>query len=114
MGLRCCRRGREDSLCETAGRSLGTFGYDGYGNPTTYKGKTLAFDPENRMTKDGTAMKRSTGARALRSIIEEVMMDIMYDIPSQTEIKEVVITGEMVREATSPRLVTTDELRAAS
>ena len=79
-----------------------------------YDGVDLQFTEDGLQAIAETAMKRSTGARALRSIIEEVMMDIMYDIPSQTEIKEVVITGEMVREATSPRLVTTDELRAAS
>ena len=42
------------------------------------------------------AIKRKTGARALRSIVEELMLDIMYDIPSNKDIKKFVITKEMV------------------
>ena len=44
----------------------------------------------------GETFKRKTGARALRSIVEELMMDIMYDIPSQENVKHFVITKEMV------------------
>lgn len=60
------------------------------------------------------AMKRATGARALRSIIEEVMTNIMYEIPSQTEIKEVKITEETVYEHTEPVVLTAADLKAAS
>ncbi len=42
------------------------------------------------------AIKRKTGARALRSIVEELMLDVMYDIPSKEDIKEYTITAEMV------------------
>ena len=42
------------------------------------------------------AIKRKTGARALRSIVEELMLDIMYDIPSDDSIKKFTITKEMV------------------
>ncbi len=42
------------------------------------------------------AQKRKMGARALRSIIEAVMRDIMFEIPSRTDFKELTITGEMV------------------
>ena len=42
------------------------------------------------------ALKRKTGARALRSIVEEIMLDIMYEVPSKEDIKEFVITREMV------------------
>lgn len=42
------------------------------------------------------AMKRKTGARGLRAILEESMLDIMYDIPSEDTIKEVVITEEFI------------------
>ncbi len=59
------------------------------------------------------AIKRSTGARALRSIIEEVMRDIMYEIPSQRDINKVTITEQTVQEQTAPLVVTTP-LRAAS
>ena len=42
------------------------------------------------------AIKRKTGARALRSIVEELMLDVMYDIPSDESIKKFIITKEMV------------------
>lgn len=43
------------------------------------------------------AIKRKTGARALRSIVEETMLDIMYEVPSKPEIKEFVVTADMVK-----------------
>ncbi len=42
------------------------------------------------------ALKRKTGARALRSIVEEIMLDIMYEVPSKEDIKEFTVTKEMV------------------
>ncbi len=42
------------------------------------------------------ALKRKTGARALRSIVEEIMLDIMYEVPSKEDIKEFVVTKDMV------------------
>jgi len=49
------------------------------------------------------ALKRKTGARALRSIVEEIMLDIMYDIPSKEDIKEFTVTKEMVEKKQSPQ-----------
>ncbi len=46
------------------------------------------------------AIKRKTGARALKSIVEELMLDVMYDIPSDDSIKKFVITKEMVEAET--------------
>ena len=40
--------------------------------------------------------KKGTGARGLRSVLEQSMMDIMYDIPSQEETSELLVTGEMI------------------
>ena len=42
------------------------------------------------------ALKRKTGARALRSIVEEIMLDIMYEVPSRDDISEIKVTPEMV------------------
>ena len=50
------------------------------------------------------AVLRKTGARGLRSIMEGMMMDIMYDIPSDEEISDVEITKEVVEEHAKPRL----------
>lgn len=47
------------------------------------------------------AIKRKTGARALRSIVEELMLDIMYEIPSQEDLKEFVVTADMVKKRNS-------------
>src|SRR6202022_3359053 len=41
------------------------------------------------------AMKQRTGARGLRSIIEDVLLDVMYDIPSRADVKKVIINGDM-------------------
>ena len=43
------------------------------------------------------ALKRKTGARALRSIVEEIMMDVMYDVPSNQDIKSFTVTADLVR-----------------
>lgn len=51
------------------------------------------------------AIQRGTGARALRTIIEEVMMNIMYEIPSTTGVDTVTISEETVRERTDPEIV---------
>jgi ATP-dependent Clp protease ATP-binding subunit ClpX len=51
------------------------------------------------------AMQKDTGARALRSIIEEFMLDIMYEIPKDDLIGEVVITKEYVNHTGGPRIV---------
>ncbi|PLX90043.1 MAG: ATP-dependent Clp protease ATP-binding subunit ClpX [Desulfuromonas sp.] len=51
------------------------------------------------------AARRKTGARGLRSILEEVMLDIMYDVPSQKHVKEVVISEDVVVKKTAPLIV---------
>lgn len=78
-----------------------------------YDGVDLQFTDDALHAIAEEAIKRSTGARALRSIIEEVMRDIMYEIPSQRDINKVTITEQTVQEQTAPLVVTTP-LRAAS
>src|SRR5918992_3016151 len=58
------------------------------------------------------AMKRGTGARGLRAILEEVMLEIMYELPSIQGLKECVITREVILSHEQPVLVT--ELREQS
>lgn len=50
------------------------------------------------------AIERGTGARGLRSIVEDVMMDIMFDIPSRTDIELVVVTEESIAKKKQPVL----------
>jgi len=52
------------------------------------------------------AIKRGTGARGLRAILEEMMTDIMFDLPSRDDVREVAITAECVSEGRQPLLVT--------
>ena len=51
------------------------------------------------------AQKRRSGARGLRSIMENIMLDIMYELPSQSDIRECVITEEVVQKKETPILV---------
>ena len=51
------------------------------------------------------AVEKDTGARALRAIIEEFMLDIMYEIPKDDSIGEVVITKEYVTKTGGPRIL---------
>jgi ATP-dependent Clp protease ATP-binding subunit ClpX len=51
------------------------------------------------------AMVRGTGARGLRAIIEEVLLHVMYDVPSREDIAKVVVTDEVVRDNVNPTLV---------
>ena len=51
------------------------------------------------------AIERKTGARGLRSIIEEIMRDIMFEIPSKTNIVKCIITKETVVNGTEPEVV---------
>src|SRR5207253_1884753 len=51
------------------------------------------------------AFKQKTGARGLRSILEEVMLDVMYEIPSQREIRECVVTEDVIEGKTAPLLI---------
>jgi ATP-dependent Clp protease ATP-binding subunit ClpX len=60
----------------------------------------LLFKEDAIRTIANLALKRGTGARGLRSILEEVMLDIMYDIPSRSDIDKFAITREIVLEKT--------------
>ncbi|MCM3700396.1 ATP-dependent protease ATP-binding subunit ClpX [Paenibacillus macerans] len=52
------------------------------------------------------AIKRNTGARGLRAIIEGIMLDVMYEVPSRDDISDCVITEKVVVEKTAPELAT--------
>ncbi len=57
------------------------------------------------------AMRRNTGARALRAIIEDIMLNVMYDIPSRTDIAKCIITQDVVEKRDEPLLVTQDRAK---
>jgi ATP-dependent Clp protease ATP-binding subunit ClpX len=65
----------------------------------------LKFTEEALRSIARDAMKRKSGARGLRAIMENIMLDIMYDMPSQPNIKEVVISEEVVNKNEPPIVV---------
>ncbi len=78
--------------------------------------KFLALDKvELQMTAEALqaaakgAAKRKTGARGLRTIIEEVLLDVMYEIPSRTDVRKVVVTAESIDGRMKPLLLSKSE-----
>jgi ATP-dependent Clp protease ATP-binding subunit ClpX len=55
------------------------------------------------------ALKQRTGARGLRSIVEDVLLDVMYEIPSRSDVKKVIINGDVITEHHKPLLITRNE-----
>ncbi|HLS65760.1 MAG TPA: ATP-dependent protease ATP-binding subunit ClpX [Pseudogracilibacillus sp.] len=69
----------------------------------------LEFEEEALIEIAKSAMERKTGARGLRSIIENIMLDIMFEVPSRTDIEKCVITKEtVIHEHTRPKLLYKD------
>lgn len=56
-----------------------------------------------------SALRQKTGARGLRSIIEDVLLDVMYEIPSRADVKKVVINGDVISHNHKPLLITRSE-----
>ena len=79
-----------------------------------YDGVDLVFTDDALEAIADEALGRSVGARALRTIIEEVMLNIMYEIPSTSDVKKCIVSGETIRSGKEPTLVTVSELKAAS
>ena len=68
-------------------------------------GVELEFTPEALTAVAEQAIKRGTGARGLRAIMEEVLLTVMFDTPSRKDIARVIITAESVTEHAPPTLV---------
>jgi ATP-dependent Clp protease ATP-binding subunit ClpX len=66
----------------------------------------LTIDKEALRAVAQKAIKRGTGARGLRAILEEMMTEIMFELPSRDDVREVVVTPECVRDGRQPLLVT--------
>lgn len=68
-------------------------------------GVKLEFEPEALETIVDKAIERNTGARGLRSIVEEIMRDVMFDIPSNPKIETCIITKETAEGKEPPKLI---------
>ncbi len=74
----------------------------------------LEFTPSALLAIAEEAIKRSSGARGLRAILEEVLLDIMYDLPGRDDVGHVVIDGDTVLEKVPPVLLDrAEDLRAS-
>ncbi|RMG40728.1 MAG: ATP-dependent Clp protease ATP-binding subunit ClpX [Candidatus Dadabacteria bacterium] len=76
------------------------------------EGVNLVFTEDSLAAIAKQALDKKTGARGLRTIIENCMLDVMYDIPSNPQVKEVVITPEVVKEGKAPVVVVHKEKEA--
>ncbi len=70
-----------------------------------YDDVELEFEPEALELIVDKAIERKTGARGLRSIIEEIMRDIMYEVPSNPNIEKCIVTKETVEKGEKPDIV---------
>ena len=69
------------------------------------EGVKLSFTDEALRAIAEEAKRRKSGARGLRAIVEEVMLDVMYEIPSMTGVKECVVTRDVVVKRERPELI---------
>jgi ATP-dependent Clp protease ATP-binding subunit ClpX len=65
----------------------------------------LSFEPEALESISKQAVKRNTGARGLRAIIEKLTLELMYEMPSRADIKRCIITKNMVEENAEPIVI---------
>ncbi len=70
------------------------------------EGVKLTFDPKALKAAVKIAQERKTGARALRSILEKAMNDIMYEIPSTPEVAEVIVGPKTITKGAKPKIIT--------
>ncbi|GIP39167.1 ATP-dependent Clp protease ATP-binding subunit ClpX [Paenibacillus sp. J31TS4] len=69
----------------------------------------LEFEAEALDAIAKEAIKRNTGARGLRAILERIMLDVMYDVPSRTDVSSCLVTKEVVQEKIMPMLSPKDD-----
>jgi ATP-dependent Clp protease ATP-binding subunit ClpX len=77
-----------------------------YAKLLEYDGVTLEFEPDALDAIAKEAIKRNTGARGLRAIVEQAMLDVMYDLPGDQSIKRCVITKNSIVKGEKPLLLT--------
>jgi ATP-dependent Clp protease ATP-binding subunit ClpX len=68
-------------------------------------GIRLSFDPDALRVAVSEAKKRKTGARALRSVFEKAMLEIMYEAPSMANVDEIVVTADVIRGVGKPQFI---------
>jgi ATP-dependent Clp protease ATP-binding subunit ClpX len=77
------------------------------------EGISLRFTDEALLAAAKKAMQRKSGARGLRSVMENAMLDVMYELPSDEQAAECVISEEVISEGKYPEVIRSDERRKA-
>jgi ATP-dependent Clp protease ATP-binding subunit ClpX len=70
-----------------------------------YEGIELEFEPEALKEVARQALDRRTGARGLRAILEQSMLDVMYEIPSNEKVCKVIVTMDSVTGRGTPKVI---------
>lgn len=60
------------------------------------------------------AIRRNTGARGLRAIMEEIMLNVMYDIPTRSDVTKCIVTKDTILQRIEPELITVDNKKEES
>jgi ATP-dependent Clp protease ATP-binding subunit ClpX len=94
----------EDSLVEILQRPKNAL-IKQYTKMFELEGVGLTFDPESLREIAKASIDRGTGARGLRAVLEQVMLDVMFDLPGRMDVREVVVTKETITERTQPLLI---------
>jgi ATP-dependent Clp protease ATP-binding subunit ClpX len=77
------------------------------------EGVELSFTPEALLAISSLALKRGSGARGLRAILEDVLLDIMYELPDQQNLERVIIDENVIRKVYPPILQMKDAKKIA-
>ena len=71
-----------------------------------FDGIELVFSDDALVSVADKALERETGARGLRSIIEEILLEVQFELPSRRDVKKCVVTKETIEKGLPPTLVT--------
>ncbi len=71
-----------------------------------FDGIELVFSEDSLVAVAEKGLARETGARGLRSIIEEILLEVQFELPSRRDVKKCVVTKETVEKSLTPTLVT--------
>ncbi|MEA3424260.1 MAG: ATP-dependent Clp protease ATP-binding subunit ClpX, partial [Bacillota bacterium] len=69
----------------------------------------LSFEKDALVEIAKQSKERNTGARGLRSIVEKVMLDVMYELPNRSDVEKCIITKEVITKGQNPTLVLHDK-----
>jgi ATP-dependent Clp protease ATP-binding subunit ClpX len=72
----------------------------------SFDGIELVFSEDSLVAVAERGLERETGARGLRSILEEILLEVQFELPSRRDVKKCVVTRETVEKGLTPTLVT--------